>query len=402
MPFASAMSEHPVTAHAVGEVAGHVLEALGERPDLAVLFVTGPHGGALEDAAAAVDEVLHPLVLVGCAAESVAGPHREVEQTAAVTLLAARTGPLFASVLEVEVEDPEVGAGRLAGWPEDLAFEPAAVLLVADPYSFPVGSFLEWCDEHAPGLPVVGGMASGARGPGGNRIVLGRSVRTTGAVAVFLGPGVDVETVVSQGCRPFGDPFTVTAAEGNVISELAGRPALERLVAQAHQELSAEEVERIEQGGLHIGRVIDEHRERFGRGDFLVRNVVGADRHTGAIAVGDVVPIGTTVQFHLRDAAAADEDLRLLLRGRKADAALLFTCNGRGTRLFDSPGHDVAALTDALGPVPVAGFFAAGEVGPVGGHNFLHGFTASIALLRDSAAASSVDPADAASAAQVP
>jgi small ligand-binding sensory domain FIST len=193
--------------------------------------------------------------------------------------------------------------------------------------------------------------------------------------------------VVSQGCRPFGHPLVVTRAEGNVIFELAGRPALERLVAQAHESLSEEEVRLLESGGLHLGRVIDEHREQFGRGDFLVRNVVGADRGSGAIAVGDVVPVGTTVQFHLRDAQTADEDLRALLHGRHADAALLFTCNGRGTRLFEAPDHDVATLTDELGRVPVAGFFAAGELGPVGQRNFVHGFTASIALLRDGAVA---------------
>ncbi len=380
------MSEHPVTAHAVGEVAGAVLERLGDRPDLAMLFVTAPHAGALEDAAGVVDAVLHPLALVGCAAESVAGPHREVEQSAAVTLFAARTGPVYAMGLELDV-DHEAGTAGLRGWPEQLPFAPHALVLLADPYSFPVEPVLQWVDAHHPGLPVVGGLASAGRGPGGNRIALGRTVRTAGAVGVLLGPGVEVDTVVSQGCRPFGHPLVVTKAEGNVILELAGKPALERLVAQAHETLSEEEVRLVEAGGLHLGRVIDEHREQFGRGDFLVRNVLGADRSSGAIAVGDMVQVGTTVQFHLRDADSADEDLRDLLAGRRADAALLFTCNGRGTRLFDEPDHDVGALADMLGPLPVSGFFAAGELGPVGGHNFLHGFTASVALLRDAGVA---------------
>jgi small ligand-binding sensory domain FIST len=226
-------------------------------------------------------------------------------------------------------------------------------------------------------------MASAARGPGGNRIALGTRVRTTGAVGALIGPGAALQTVVSQGCRPFGHPLVVTAAEGNVIAQLAGRPAMERLVAQAHDTLSKEEVALLEMGGLHLGRVIDEHREHFGPGDFLVRNVVGADRSTGAIAVTDVVPVGTTVQFHLRDAASADADLHALLADRLADAALVFTCNGRGTRLFGEPHHDVRVLAEHLGPVPMAGFFAAGELGPIGGRNFLHGFTASVALLRD-------------------
>jgi small ligand-binding sensory domain FIST len=202
-------------------------------------------------------------------------------------------------------------------------------------------------------------------------------------VGALLGPGVAVETVVSQGCRPFGQPLVVTRADGNLILELAGTPALERLVAQAHGALTEEEVALLEMGGLQIGRVIDEHRESFGRGDFLLRGVLGADRRTGALAVGDVMPVGTTVQFHLRDARTADEDLHVLLKGHQADGALVFTCNGRGSRLFDEPHHDARVLSDLLGPVPLAGFFAAGEIGPVGGHNFVHGFTASMALLCD-------------------
>jgi small ligand-binding sensory domain FIST len=382
VPFASAMSEHPVTAHAVGEVTGQVLERLGERPDLVLVFVTPPHAGALEDVVGAVDAVLHPLVLIGGAAESVAGPHREVEQSAAVTLLAARTGPLVPLALDAVV-DPVDDTVALGGWPAEVAFEPQAALLVADPYSFPVEESLAWIDRRYRGLPVVGGLASAGRGPGGNRLALGTTVRTAGAVGALLGPGIAVETVVSQGCRPFGHPLVVTKAEGNVIFELAGRPALERLVGQAHDTLDEEEVRLLETGGLHLGRVIDEHRDNFGRGDFLVRNVVGADRRSGAIAVGDVVPVGTTVQFHLRDADSADVDLHEMLRGRRADAALLFTCNGRGTRLFEAPDHDVGVLTDELGPIAVTGFFAAGELGPVAGQNFLHGFTASVALLRD-------------------
>ena len=384
MPFAAAMSEHPVTAHAVGEVAGQVLEDVGDRPDLALVFVTAPHAGALEDAVGVVDAVLHPLVLLGVAAESVAGPHREVEQDAAVALFAGRTGPLLPVGLDLDL-DRHSDTATLSGWPAALSFEPQALLLLADPYSFPAEPLLAWIADHHPGLPVVGGMASAGRGPGGNRLALGTTVRTAGAVGALLGPGIGVETVVSQGCRPFGHPLVVTKAEGNVIFELAGRPALERLVAQAREGLDEEEVRLLEAGGLHLGRVVDEHREHFGPGDFLVRNVLGADRSSGAIAVGDVVPVGTTVQFHLRDAASADEDLRHMLRGRRADGALLFTCNGRGTRLFGTPHHDVGVLAEELGRPPVAGFFAAGELGPLCGQNFLHGFTASVALLRDPA-----------------
>jgi small ligand-binding sensory domain FIST len=132
--------------------------------------------------------------------------------------------------------------------------------------------------------------------------------------------------------------------------------------------------------GLHMGVVVDEHKLDLSRGDFLVRNLLGADQSTGALAVGDVVEIGQTVQFQVRDADAADEDLRVLLGGVEGDAALLFTCNGRGSHLFGTPDHDAALVGDVLGPVPLAGAFCAGEIGPIGGQNFLHGFTASLAV----------------------
>ena len=358
--YAAAISEHPVTATAVGEVAGEVLERLGGAeppPDLALLFVTEAHAGALEDAARAVRAILAPGVLLGCAAVAVAGPGREVEQQPAVSLWAGRVG------------------GPVAPFRADALppFEPQALLLVADPFTFDAESFFEQVT-----VPVYGGMASAARGPGGNRLALDDAVVDAGAVGAWLGPGVRIRGIVSQGCRPIGSPYVVTRAERNVVYELGGKPAVERLVGSA---LDEEEVRLVNQG-LHLGVVIDEHRTDFGPGDFLVRNVIGADRENGAIAVGDLVEVGTTAQYHVRDAATADEELRRLLAGtvEGAEAALLFTCNGRGTRLFGVPDHDAGVLDEALDGAPVAGFFAAGEFGPVGGRNFLHGFTASVAL----------------------
>ena len=173
----------------------------------------------------------------------------------------------------------------------------------------------------------------------------------------------------------------------NVIRELGRRPALE-VIREVFANLSEEDQERVQQG-LHIGRVINEYQEKFQRGDFLVRNVIGSD-DAGGIAISDVVRVGQTVQFHVRDAETADEDLRgLLIHERQACAdarlggALLFTCNGRGSRLFPRPHHDVSIIREVLGPVPVAGFFAMGEIGPIGGQNFVHGFTASIALFEE-------------------
>jgi small ligand-binding sensory domain FIST len=381
MPFASALSEHPIATQATGEVTGAVLEAIGDRPDLVVICVTPPHAGALDDIVAAIDAVLHPLAMIGCAAESVLGMGREVEETAAISLWAARLGPLLPVSLHA-AQDAD-GGWAFTGWPQEIPFEPQALLLIADPFTFPAEEFFSWMAEQSPGLPIMGGNASAARGPGGNRIVIGARTVTEGAVGVIIGAGVDVTTVVSQGCRPYGSPLTVTRSERNVLYELAGKPTMEQLVDQIKQGLTAEDVANLESGGLHLGRVIDEHRSEFGRGDFLVRNVVGVDRATGAVAVNDEVPVGTTVQFHVRDASTADEDLRELLAAQEADGALVFTCNGRGERLFDEPDHDASVVSELVGPVPNAGFFAAGEFGPIGGSNFVHGFTAAIALFCD-------------------
>jgi len=362
----------------VGEVAGQLLDRLGAAPDLALLFVTPPHAGALEDAAAALVDILRPATLLGCAAVSVVATAREVEEAPAVSLWAGRFGEVEPARLEAIRNDESF---EVTGLPTELPFEPRALLLLADPFSFPIDTLYEAVAKRYPGLPVVGGNASAARGPGGNRLVLDRRVHTAGAVGVFLGPGVLVETVVSQGCRPIGRPYVVTRSEQNLLQELGGESALARLLQMTGADISRADLELINHG-LHLGRVINESKLDFDRGDFLVHNVLGADQATGAIAVSDVIDVGTTVQFHVRDAATADEDLRDLLGGHEAEGALLFTCNGRGVRLFGVADHDAGVLDEQLG-VPVGGFFAAGEFGPIGGRNFVHGFTASVALFKE-------------------
>ena len=374
MPFAAALSEHPVTAFATGEVCGQVLEAVGTHPDLAIVFTTLAHAGALEDVVSTVRDVLHPSVIVGAASESIIGTGREIEGGPAVSLWAARFGPV------VPVRVTEAG-----GVPDELPFEPTALVLVGDPFSVSVPDLLGAIADAHPGLPVVGGMASGARGPGGSRLALDGSVYVDGAVGAILGPGADVVSIVSQGCRPVGRPFVVTDGEGSIIRSLAGKPALVRLDEIAGG-LAPDEVRAINAGGLHLGRVVDERKAEFGPGDFLIRQVLGGDRESGAIAVNDDVQVGTTVQFHVRDAAAAHTELdHLLSAGPDVDAALLFSCNGRGARLFGVPDHDAGLLSRRVGPVPTTGFFAAGELGPVAGRNELHSYTASLLLLHERA-----------------
>jgi small ligand-binding sensory domain FIST len=380
MPFAAALSQHPLATHAVGEVTGEVLERLGPGPDLAVLFASADHVGAMEDIAGAVQSLLAPRALIGATAGSVVGGGREVEDQPALSLWAGHVG----SATPLRLSAARQGDGVvIAGFPpaDALPADAAALLVLADPFSFPVEVLLAGLrDQLGLELPVVGGLASAARGPGGNRLVLGSEVVSDGAVAVVLG-GVEVSTVVSQGCRPVGDPMTVTASDRHVIHELAGRPALDR-VEELVQSLGPADLTLVQQG-LHVGRVIDEHKIDFARGDFLIRNVLGADRQARAVAVGDEIDVGDTVQFQVRDADSADEDLRALMAGGGGDAALLFTCNGRGSHLFGAPDHDAGIVSDALGGAPVAGMSCAGELGPVGGRSFLHGFTASVVLFAE-------------------
>ena len=375
--FAAALSQHPLATQAVGEVSGSILEQLqADDCDLAVCFASPHHVGAFEDIAAALHSILEPGVLVGGTAVAIVGGAREVEDAPALTVLGASLERTDLTPVALRVEETPDGMA-VTGWP-DAASDARTLLLFADPFTFPVDAFLERCNDDLPDLRIIGGLASAAAVPGGNRLVLDGEVLTGGAVGVLLDGDVEVRTLVSQGCRPIGRPFVVTKADRNFVEELGGKPAIERL-----QEVAAgatEEERALLRTGLHIGIVVDEHKAEFGRGDFLVRNLFGADQRTGALAVGDAVGVGQTLQFHIRDAGAADEDLRELLAAADASAALLFTCNGRGQHLFGVPDHDAGLVEQLLGEIPLAGAFCAGEIGPVGGRNFLHGFTASLAL----------------------
>ncbi len=381
MAFVSALSQHPVTAHAVGEVTGSALEQLGDRPDLVAVFVTTAHAGALEDVMGAVDEILHPLVLMGCAASAVIGPHLEVERSAGVAILAGTTGPIIPLRLRTGDQSeigPEEPTGPLLGWPRQLPFTPSAAVVLADPFSFAPGPLLHQAGAIGE-LPLFGCLPAPGGGPGTSRLALGRTVWSNGAVGALLGPATAVTGVVAQGARAFGRPLTVTRAEGNLVIELAGRPALERLVEQARG-LRPTEVEHLQRGGLAVGEVLRQQGETVGATDVILRPVLGSDRDGGALVVSEDIALGATVQFHLRDDDTRG-DLNRALSDQATDAALLFVDAERAMRSA-VPGRDVSAVTAALGPVPLAGCWAAAELGPVGGRNFIHNRSAAVALLR--------------------
>ena len=374
---AAALSRHPVVAHATGEVVGSIVEQLGEAPDLAVVFADVARTGALDDVVATIGTLVRPRVLFGATASMVAGTHHEVEDGPAIALLAARFPEGAGDAVPVRLQSIETDEGAAVLGLPDVGFDERALILLADPFSLRVDLVLDAFASSTPNLTVVGGLASAARAPGGNRLVLDGRLHVDGAVGVLLPPGLDVRAIVSQGCRPIGDPMVVTKSAGSLIEELASEPALARLLRMI-EGLSADDRALAAQG-LHLGMVIDERKDTFGPGDFLVRNVLGAVRERDAIAVGSEVPVGAVVQFQVRDAGTADDELRTLLYGVDAAGALLFTCNGRGTALFGEADHDAAAVADVSADA-LAGMACAGEVGPIGDRAFLHGYTASVLL----------------------
>jgi small ligand-binding sensory domain FIST len=387
MRFHSEISGEESASGAVSQAIAGTRAALGDGVDVAFLFFTGHHR---DDAEAIVERVwleLDPQAVIGCSAEGVIGGDAEVERKPGLSLLTAAMPGVRVHAFHLRrddwhdvLEDDATLAERIGYGPET-----RAVVGFGDPFTTPATQLLAAFDRAAPGAPLVGGMASASRTPGGNVLVRNDSVLVDGFVGMSLSGPLEVETVVSQGCRPIGRPFVVTRSHDNVIDQLGGKPALEMLRETVD---ALDESDRQKLGnGLFVGRAISEYRERFGRGDFLVRNVMGVDQESGALAVTDFVKTGQTVQFHVRDAGTATEDLTLLLDGQAgagtpAAGGLLFSCNGRGTRMFDQPCHDVGVSRKAMPQTPVAGFFAAGELGPVGGKNFIHGHTASFALFR--------------------
>jgi small ligand-binding sensory domain FIST len=390
MPFVSHLSTAGDTRQALDEVLTRALAELQGTPSLAFVFFSQHHAEAADSVAALLHEGLGAHCLLGCMGESIVGNDQEIEDGPALVLWAARwSGPVQLEPFHLDVGETSDGPSIL-GWPDGLIdVDPtqAALLVLGDPFTFPIDELLKQVNEEHPGLRVMGGMTSGGGGPGQSRLIYGGRSLSNGAVGVLVQGPVQIRSIVSQGCRPIGQHMVVTRAQKNIIEELGGVAPLERL-QRLWQELNPREQELL-QRGLHIGRVINEYQGEFRRGDFLVRNVLGLERESGSLAVNEFIRVGQTVQFQVRDAHTADEDLRALLQmDRSAHAQppggiLVFTCNGRGTRLFPEPHHDARAIRGEVGAFPLAGFFAQGELGPVGGQNFIHGFTASVVLIGD-------------------
>jgi small ligand-binding sensory domain FIST len=387
MRFYSTATREESSRDAVKQLIADARRAVNQV-DLAFVFFTGNHREEAEQVIEQLWLEIDPQCLVGCSAEGVIGGTAEIEREPGISLLVAELPRVGIHPFHIAADQwREALVGESPDLAERLAVGPLtrAVIGFGDPFTTPLPQLLTGMDTLCSGIPLIGGMASSAREAGQNLLAYNDVAVNDGFVGVTLSGPIVVETIVSQGCRPIGKPMVVTKAQGNILEAVGGRTPLAAL-REIVDAMPAEDQQLLRRG-LFLGQAISEYRDSFGRGDFLVRNLMGADDKTGAVAVNGELRIGQTVQFHLRDAATADEDLRLMLARDPSAASpmggLLFSCNGRGTRMFPQPGHDVGVAGELIPSTPIAGFFAAGELGPVGGKNFIHGHTASFALFRE-------------------
>jgi small ligand-binding sensory domain FIST len=357
--FAASLSRKADTEAAARDLADEIQAKLGASPvDLACLFFSSHHSGQARLLAETLVGRLQPRLMIGCSGEGVIAGAEELETAPAVALWTASLPAVTVEPVRLTFS-PEQDRFSLSGWP-DPDTPDASFLLLADPFTTPMQEVLAMLEHRYPGTAAIGGLAGGGQDAGENRLVLQDDVLENGLVGVRLSGPLDIRPIISQGCRPIGDRYVVTKAEHNLIHELSGAPALQRLQS-VFESLGGEDRRR-------------------------------GDQATGAVAIGDVVQEGQTVQFHLRDAQSASEDLNLLLAADRAHhrnpplGALMFSCCGRGQGLFGRLHHDSGTVAERLGAIPLAGFFAQGEIGPVGGRNFLHGYTASLAIFADRAA----------------
>ncbi len=387
--FVSALSDASLTADALRQIEALLRPQLAGPVDLAVVFATPEHADQFELIQRCLTDLCDPAHTLGCTAEGVIGVRREVQRRAGLTvLLGTLPGAELLPFSYLKLDWP-----ALLSAPEQLASslnpdeaDLRGMIMLADPFSTPTVRLLPALGDALPGVPVCGGMASAFREPGKNRLLIDGEVLREGAVGLTIAGDVRVDCTVSQGCLPVGRPLVITKARRHVVQELGGRPAV-RVVADLLHELEPAQRQLVERNGLLVGRVLNEYQDRFGRGDFLIRNVLTIDHDAGYLAINDPqVRVGQTVQFHVHDRHTALDDLRLLLDGQRlhgpASGALLFSCSGRGDRLFGQPHQDANLVADALGQAPLAGFFAGGEIGPIQGQNYLHSHTACLMAFR--------------------
>jgi small ligand-binding sensory domain FIST len=361
---------------------------LGNRqPSLGLVFMTPRYFAHARQILEILQVHAHLPLLAGCSSQALIAGGEEIEENAGLTVGLYHLPGAKLEAFHFKQEHVDEANGP-AYWHHETGIGPGETngwLAFGDPFGLDSDSWLRlWNEAYAP-LPILGGLASGDFAARATQVYLANEVFDEGVVTVSIGGDVTLASVISQGCTPIGETWTITKADQNLIYEIGNRPAY-TVLAETFSKLPEEEQKKT-RGNLFVGLVINEYLEEFGRGDFLVRNLLGADPASGVIAVGAFPRTGQTMQFQRRDASAANEDMHALLnkthehlREKTVYGGCLCSCNGRGANLFGYPSHDAGMIQRRLGPVPLAGFFCNGEIGPVGDKNFLHGYTASLAL----------------------
>jgi len=355
-----------------------------------VAFVSPHHAAGFAHVPALIAAELGSGLLIGCSAGGVIGGGKEIEQRPGFSLTAATLPGVTVRPLQLETDALPSPTAKAAQWQELLGIDPAEephFVMLPDPFSFDVESLLRGLDQIYPTGSKIGGIASGGRQPGDNALFLGNRVARSGAIGIALSGDVAVDTVVAQGCRPIGDPMFVTSCARNLIRALDGRRPLD-VLRDLHDELD-ERDRQLARHSLFLGIVMKEDRQEYRQGDFLIRNLMGIDPQSGALAVAALLDENAIVQFHLRDGRTSSQDLADMLRAYRASGArampsgaLLFSCLGRGEFLYGVADHDSQAFRSCVGDIPLGGFFCNGEIGPVHGTTFLHGYTSAFGLFR--------------------
>ncbi len=361
-------------------------EAVGGSVSLVIAFVSSDWRSHMADFLEIVQVHGHAPIIAGCSGDGMIGTGEENENVSGCSLLFLSLPNTEVKAVPLEQHQVDAASGdgywqrttgvstdNLSGW-----------LVLGNPLGFDADAWLKGWNATYPGTPTFGGLASGGRSEQEIFLLHNREVASCAALAIAFRGGVRLAGVVSQGCRPIGDPYTITSVDENVLLSIGSRNAYE-VLEETFDGLADEEKE-IAQGNILAGLAMSEYLDEHGSGDFLIRNILGGDPDAGALAIGAYPRVGQTMQFQMRDKDTADEELRRLCQECQSEygepfAGLLFDCTGRGQRMFGSPNHDAGVIEDVFGRVPLAGFFCNGEIGPVGDTNFVHGYTASLALL---------------------
>ncbi len=391
MKWASAASERSSIVTAIEDCAGRIAAGLaGDTPDLIAVFVTPHYADQYDSLPEILRKHFSKAAFIGCSGIGVIGGAKEIEAGGGVAITAAAMPDVSLKSYHFEAGDLPSPDAPPSAWEKLLGVSPKDnphFLILADPYTFPADAFIAGLDYAYPMSSKVGGLASGAQPYQAHTVFQGDRCYRSGASVIAMSGDVTVDTVVAQGCYPVGPVMFITKAKGNIMLELGGKSPL-KTVQDLFMSMDEAERQRAARQ-LFIGIVMDPLKEKWGSGDFLIRNVVGADNVTGAIAIGEHLREGQAIQFHIRDARTAADDLRVQLEhyarqpgAASSTGALLFSCTGRGIGLYGVPDHDSDMFRNLVGSLPLGGFFCNGEIGPVAGTTYLHGYTSSFGLFR--------------------